>query len=604
MTTRGQGPGGSPMYVGGRASSMVRMPGSRSLLAVALAAAATLTLSASAHAWDVETLATEPASGGGLGGGHAALSGTGDLAVAWTEYRYPAKRGVAGMTYHEMLLTRTPGRPGELVEQPVERGLMSDATSLLAVDTATGPGTLLAVRPAGGAFGPFAEIAPASATLAVSWGGARLVDHTGAGGRILARVALPGGAFGAPEDLGTEGASGGPAFVVADDGQAVLVSTEYVGGAAPHKDVKARVRSAGAAGTWGPAVKLGEGEDVQLAMNARGDTVVAWRGAGATGAAYRPAGGAFGAAVAASKPYGAGSAHGPRAAMGPDGRAIVVTPRYEGGGLQPIERVDLVDGVPGAPGVVAADARETLGRLAIDAAGTAWLVHSAQGDGVAVRRAAAGEPFGGASVLTAPGEHVSLSGVDLEVDGRGGAAVTWEGSFSSGAPKRFALATEALEPRVDEPQNPGPPPGGGEQPGRPAQPSAPAPQGPGAQTVPPARVATVRGAAVTRGKGGRRVLAFTLDVPSALRVVVQRAASGRRVGKAACVRATRANRRKAACTRWVRVGRELTVAGVVGVNAPRVALPTRPGRYRVTITPAGGKATVVAFRVPAKKKRR
>lgn len=462
------------------------------------------------------------------------------------------------------------------------------------------------MRPAGGAFGPFAEIAPASATLAVSWGGARLVDHMGAGGRILARVALPGGAFGAPEDLGTEGASGGPSFVVADDGQAVLVYTEYVGGTAPHKDVKARVRSAGAAGTWGPAVKLGEGEDVQLAMNARGDTVVAWRGAGATGAAYRPAGGAFGAAVAASKPYGAGSAHGPRAAMGPDGRAIVVTPKYEGGGLQPIERVDLVDGVPGAPGVMAADARETLGRLAIDAAGTAWLVHSAQGDGVAVRRAAAGEPFGGATVLTAPGEHVSLSGVDLEVDGRGGAAVTWEGSFSSGAPKRFALATEGLEPRVDEPQTPGPetPGGGGGQPGpgAPAQPAQP----PAVQVTPrpeTAKVATVRGAAVKRAKGGRLALTLSLDVPSALRVVVQRAASGRRAGTA-CMKPTRTNRRRPSCTRWVRVGRELTVVGAAGINAPRVALPATPGRYRVAITPAGGKATVVAFRVPAKKGRR
>ncbi|HWT93937.1 MAG TPA: hypothetical protein VN238_13120, partial [Solirubrobacteraceae bacterium] len=117
----------------------------------------------------------------------------------------------------------------------------------------------------------------------------------------------------------------------------------------------------------------------------------------------------------------------------------------------------------------------------------------------------------------------------------------------------------------------------------------------------PAQAATVSGATVKRAKSRRLTLAFSLDAPSSLKVAVERAATGRRAGKA-CVKATRSNRRKASCTRWVRTGGVLTVAGVAGTNRPALTLPSKAGRYRVSVTPAGGKATAVTFRVPAKRR--
>jgi hypothetical protein len=99
-------------------------------------------------------------------------------------------------------------------------------------------------------------------------------------------------------------------------------------------------------------------------------------------------------------------------------------------------------------------------------------------------------------------------------------------------------------------------------------------------------------------------LSFRLAAPSTVRFGVERVRIGRRVGKR-CVTATRANRRRAACTRYVRAG-SFTRSRPRG--GTRFKLPTSiggrrlaVGRYRLSGTPraAGlsGKPSRTGFRI-------
>jgi hypothetical protein len=99
-------------------------------------------------------------------------------------------------------------------------------------------------------------------------------------------------------------------------------------------------------------------------------------------------------------------------------------------------------------------------------------------------------------------------------------------------------------------------------------------------------------------------LSFRLAAPSTVRFGVERARIGRKVGKR-CVAATRANRRRATCTRYVRVG---SFSRSRRSGSPRFKVPTRvaghllaAGRYRLSAVPraAGltGKASRTGFHV-------
>ncbi len=111
-------------------------------------------------------------------------------------------------------------------------------------------------------------------------------------------------------------------------------------------------------------------------------------------------------------------------------------------------------------------------------------------------------------------------------------------------------------------------------------------------TAVPARFRVGARATPVSARARRRIpvgttLRFILSEPAAVRIVIARAAPGRRVGRA-CRRPTRANRKRPRCTRWIARG-TLRRQGRQGPNAVaftgrigRRALP--PGRYRATAT--------------------
>ena len=93
----------------------------------------------------------------------------------------------------------------------------------------------------------------------------------------------------------------------------------------------------------------------------------------------------------------------------------------------------------------------------------------------------------------------------------------------------------------------------------------------------------VKGLKLAPAARGTRALTFTLTEPGAVSIAIERSARGRRVG-GACVKASRSNRRRPACTRWTKAGRPLSVKAEAGVN--RVAVPAgglAPGGYRLVV---------------------
>jgi hypothetical protein len=94
--------------------------------------------------------------------------------------------------------------------------------------------------------------------------------------------------------------------------------------------------------------------------------------------------------------------------------------------------------------------------------------------------------------------------------------------------------------------------------------------------------------------GAKAKFSFRLAAPAALRFAVERKRSGRKVGKR-CLASTRANRRKPACVRFVRLG-NITARGKKGANSlsfsGRVAgRKLAPGTYRISVVVIVGTAT-------------
>jgi hypothetical protein len=116
--------------------------------------------------------------------------------------------------------------------------------------------------------------------------------------------------------------------------------------------------------------------------------------------------------------------------------------------------------------------------------------------------------------------------------------------------------------------------------------------------------AAKKGASVARRarvRVGTRV-SYSLNGPAVVKFVVQRAAKGRRVGRA-CKKPTSRNRKRASCVRWVKQRGSFSVTsaqpGAVSFKFTgrlnRKAL--KPGRYRLVATPVSGGVPGVAHRL-------
>jgi hypothetical protein len=117
---------------------------------------------------------------------------------------------------------------------------------------------------------------------------------------------------------------------------------------------------------------------------------------------------------------------------------------------------------------------------------------------------------------------------------------------------------------------------------------------PPATTVPPPSVSSLKASPrrfrpVVKGRsGGGTLFSMRLSVPARVRVLVQRAESGRRVG-ARCLAATKGRRTAKRCTRYVTVS-TTTLSAKAGVKRWRFTgvvrgRPLRAGTYRVAVSP-------------------
>jgi hypothetical protein len=119
--------------------------------------------------------------------------------------------------------------------------------------------------------------------------------------------------------------------------------------------------------------------------------------------------------------------------------------------------------------------------------------------------------------------------------------------------------------------------GGGDGGGQP--PDVTAPVFSGYRLSPAVFRAASRGATIARRhRIGTRV-SYTLSEPAKVTFTVKRAANGRRVG-GKCTRATRRNRTRRRCVRYVAVGRSAQHSGAAGANRFKFSGRLRGGKLR------------------------
>jgi uncharacterized delta-60 repeat protein len=142
--------------------------------------------------------------------------------------------------------------------------------------------------------------------------------------------------------------------------------------------------------------------------------------------------------------------------------------------------------------------------------------------------------------------------------------------------------------------------------------SSVAPSSPSAPVLGRLRISPSAFRAAARGpsvlpasRGGGALVSFTLDRRASVRLTVERAGSGRRVG-GRCVKHTRANRGKRRCTRYVALASSFTRQSVAGANRFRFsgrssARRLRSAGYRLVAVPRAdglrGERKRVRFRV-------
>ena len=127
-------------------------------------------------------------------------------------------------------------------------------------------------------------------------------------------------------------------------------------------------------------------------------------------------------------------------------------------------------------------------------------------------------------------------------------------------------------------------------------PSQASTQGP-CDTAPP----VVSGLKVTNGKK----ISYSLSEAATVQLKIEKKSKGRKAGKK-CVKETKGNRNKKACTRFTPVGGTFGAPGNAGANQVSIPKKLTPGTYRLTMTArdaAGNVSTkVTTFKVAGKKK--
>jgi len=410
----------------------------------------------------------------------------------------------------------------------------------------------------------------AAGEAVVTWGqfdGSRLV--------VQAAFGRPGAPFTAP--VAVSGPLGEPTYLepqasVDAAGNAIVV---WEGGRGAHGVVEGAIRPAG--GRFAPPIKLSAGNESyepDVATNARGESVLAWKARAPDGASFlvrgslRPPGGAFGPPIDLSGPEE--DIYGPDVAIGDSGDALVAwTPESYAGGP---ELVDAAVRAPGGPLVPLPD---------ISPRGQeAFYPTVAVGPGGAMAAVwMTGEPLSGAAGavgaagafaagdLASGRAHLDLVVPDVDVDATGRAIAVWTSTTDS---RRSIVAA-----------------GSGDL-GRALHAGLPSLRG---LALTRSRLRAARsGPAFGARAAPRTVIRFTLDEPASVLFSVERAAFGRRSGIGTCEAPGRRNRSHRPCTRFVPVGRQTLEepAGAVRVRfGGRIGgRPLPPGRYRIVAVPS------------------
>jgi PKD repeat protein len=296
-------------------------------------------------------------------------------------------------------------------------------------------------------------------------GGSAAVTWLGPGQVVQVATRLPLGGFSSPLELSQAGENRAPQ--VAEDAAGDATVVWYTFGL--NFLVEAATVTDGMPSA--PVTLSAVGKKALLptvAMNDRGDTIVAWtRGEGSNGvvqASFRPAGGSFGAPVNLSP--GGESATAPRVAIDAAGDATVVWDRYNGA-LELVEEATR----PAATGsfskaaVLSNEAEPAIQPfVAMNAEGdtaVAWTSFNGAAQLVQVAVRPAGGTFDKAVSVSAEGANAAFPQVAL--DGRGDPSVVWTldsggdlivqyaaGTPSGAFPEVQSLAFESWAPSIAE----------------------------------------------------------------------------------------------------------------------------------------------------------
>lgn len=293
------------------------------------------------------------------------------------------------------------------------------ATAVWEVSTGGGYAGATARRPVGGNWSaPESLPGGVAAQLAVDPRGDALVVWTGVDGtsqRIRAVFRPAGGRWGRPVDVSPAGESGSVPQVELDArGNALVVWPAYSGTSSAIRYV---ARSAG--GKWSPVRTLArQAGDVDLAMNARGQAVIAWVASGAVRVSTRSPAGRWSAPRSLSPPRDA--ALNPKVALNDAGAAVVIwhgTPT----GSVPV----VLEAAIRPAGARFGRARQIGGevsgaaRVAIGISGEAVAIWSNR-DALFASARPPGGVFGKVQALSTSG-----FGSAIGVDGRGNALAVW-----------------------------------------------------------------------------------------------------------------------------------------------------------------------------------
>lgn len=419
-------------------------------------------------------------------------------------------------------------------------------------------------------------------------------------------------------DISDGGFVSPPQAVVDRNGRATVI---WDRGGAIEPTVRGASRPAGPGGVWSLTGSLGTGTEGHVAVDADGSLTLVWLDSYTAGSAIKartkPAGGSWDAPVELASSQAANALRHPVVALDEEGDATAIWGRFDpvNATAEVARRLNGTWRNEQAP--LPVGALTTVPAGAIDPQGHVTLAWTAPGslpgassifDPVAPELRNLAVPQKGVA-----GEPVRVSVEPFDV---GAVTTTWSfgAASASGSTASHAFATpgvftitvtaedaagntsELSTPITIEPASVSDPPPGRDPDPKPApKPTVQAPALSGLQqTSSRWTVRKRRGSRVPVGTSFR----FRLDRSAEVRLSFEQLVPGRRSGKR-CVKATKKNRAKRACTRTEQRG-SLAVKGKAGANGVefrgRVGTRTlKPGRYRVlVVASADGEASKAA----------